>query len=219
MLRSAKSPTGRAARGLFVFAVSLACLACGKLGDRDESSDRAIHVERGPQGTEIEFNPGVARRNADQAGHELQRSADEAGRSLERGAREVGEKVGPAARELGQELQKGARDLQEKAGPAAQQAGDALKRGARQVNDAVGPAVRRAAADTALTAKVQAKLLADPEIHAAKIGVSTTDGVVTLSGRVPTLDEKRAAERVARATDGVQRVVDALEVGPEPPSN
>ena len=190
---------GRAGRGRSraiailtgLLAVAVVCGACGQRGSGDGGSGRAIRVERGPQGTEIELNPGAAQRNLDQAGRDLQRSADQAGRSLERGAREVGAQLAPAAR----------------------QAGDALKQGAREVGDKVGPTVRRAAADAALTAKVQAKLLADPEIKALKIDVSTVDGVVTLGGRVGTAEEKAAAERVALHTDGVQRVVNALEVG------
>ncbi len=223
----------------------LACLtiagltlaACGQAGSSgQEGADRAVQVQRGPQGTEIEFNPGAAKRNLDKAGHELGASADQAGRSLQRGADEVGQKVGPAARELGQQLKQGAHDLGEKAGPAARQAGeqirqgarqvgaqlapaarqagDALASGARQVGDTVGPAVRRAAADATVSAAVKAKLIADPEVKAMKIEVSSTDGVVTLSGSVPTAAERATAERVAAATDGVQRVINALQIGP-----
>jgi hyperosmotically inducible periplasmic protein len=224
-------------RWILVVAVAVALCACGRVGTEGKGEDgRAIHVERGAQGTEIEFNPGVARRNADQAGRDLERSADQAGRALQRGAREAGEKLGPAARKLGAQLQQGAREIQTKAGPAAReagrelqqgaqkvgaelapaarQAGDALARGARQVGDQVGPAVRRAAADAALSATVKAKLIADPEVKATKIDVSTVDGVVTLSGRVETTAEHAAALRVAKGTDGVHRIVDALQVGP-----
>ncbi len=224
-------------RLILVATVAALVCSCGRVGtEGKEENGRAIRVERGAQGTEIEFNPGVARKNADQAGRDLERSADEAGRALERGAHEAGEKLGPAARELGKQLQQGARELQVKAGPAAReagrqlqqgaqkvgaelgpaarQAGDALARGARQVGDQVGPSVRRAAADAALSAKVKAKLIADPEVKSARIDVSTVDGVVTLSGRVETTAEHAAALRVARGTDGVHRLVDALQVGP-----
>ncbi|HEY8020872.1 MAG TPA: hypothetical protein VIH93_07210, partial [Thermoanaerobaculia bacterium] len=103
-----------------LLAVAVACGACDRpRGSGDGGSDRAIRVERGPQGTEIELNPATAQRNLDQAGRDLQRSADQAGRSLERGAREVGARLAPAAR----------------------QAGDALKKGAREVGDKVGPTV------------------------------------------------------------------------------
>lgn len=229
--------------GRFVLVVSLAIAlsgalsGCGRAGTEGGGEDsRAIRVERGPQGTEIELHPDAARKNVEQAGRDLQRSADEAGRALQRGAREAQEKLGPAARQLGKELEKGAKDLQVKAGPAAReagrqlqegarkvgaelgpaakQAGDALAREARQVGEKVGPAVRRAAADAAVTAAVKAKLVADPEVKASRIDVDTVDGVVTLSGRVDTAAERAAAVRVAKGTDGVRRVVDALQVGP-----
>jgi hyperosmotically inducible protein len=82
------------------------------------------------------------------------------------------------------------------------------------VGEKVGPAVRRAASDAAVTAAVQAKLVADPEVKASHIDVSTVDGVVTLAGRVDSASEHAAALRVAKGTDGVHRVVDALQVGP-----
>jgi len=208
------APAGRlSALGL---AGALVALGCGRDGGGGTDSDRAIQVQRGPQGTEIELNPGIARRNVDRAGRELQQSADQAGRSLERGAREVGEKVGPAARELGRELQQGAHEVQVKAGPAAREAGRQIQQGARKVGAELGPAVRRATAAASVTAAVKAKLIADPEIKAGDVDVGTVDGVVTLSGRVATAAEKAAAERVAAGTDGVKRVVNALQIGPPP---
>lgn len=223
-------------RLMLVVALAAALAGCGRAGTEGGGDSRAIRVERGPQGTEIEFRPGAAQRNLDQAGRDLQRSAGEAGRALQRGAREAQETLGPAARELGKKMEKGARELQVKAGPAAReagrqlqegarkvgdelgpaakQAGDALARHARQVGEKVGPSVRRAASDAAVTAAVKAKLVADPEVKASRIDVSTVDGVVTLAGRVESASEHAAALRVAKGTDGVHRVVDALQVGP-----
>uniref|UniRef100_UPI003F497941 BON domain-containing protein n=1 Tax=Cupriavidus necator TaxID=106590 RepID=UPI003F497941 len=50
----------------------------------------------------------------------------------------------------------------------------------------------------------------DPSIDAAAVGVAVNDGVVTLSGHLPSPAEKRAAERVS----GVRAVVIKLEVRP-----
>ncbi|HEV8486161.1 MAG TPA: BON domain-containing protein, partial [Blastocatellia bacterium] len=44
----------------------------------------------------------------------------------------------------------------------------------------------RAVDDSAITAKVKSKLAADSQTSAIKISVETKDGVVTLSGTVPT---------------------------------
>jgi osmotically-inducible protein OsmY len=45
------------------------------------------------------------------------------------------------------------------------------------------------------------------------IAVTTTQGVVTLKGRVNKGDARDKAERYARETDGVQRVIDLVKVG------
>ncbi len=69
-----------------------------------------------------------------------------------------------------------------------------------------------AAADTAITQAVKEKLLTQPETAAAKIDVDTHQGVVTLSGKVKTPEEKEQVIQIARATEGVQKVEDRLEV-------
>lgn len=67
--------------------------------------------------------------------------------------------------------------------------------------------------DAALTSKVKTIFLADPNISGLKIDVDTKDGVVTLTGVVPTADDKARAVESARKTDGVKSVVDNLTVG------
>ncbi|MCY1284111.1 BON domain protein [compost metagenome] len=54
----------------------------------------------------------------------------------------------------------------------------------------------------------------DPSIDAAAVGVAVNDGVVTLSGHLPSVAEKRAAERAAERVSGVRAVVIKLEVRP-----
>jgi len=68
--------------------------------------------------------------------------------------------------------------------------------------------------DSAITAKVKGKLAEDSQTSAIKISVSTSQGVVTLSGTVPTETEKTRAEQIARQTEGVKRVVDDIKVDP-----
>src|SRR5215467_6454496 len=67
-------------------------------------------------------------------------------------------------------------------------------------------------ADTGITAKVKGKLAEDSQTSAIKISVSTTNGVVTLGGTVPTDTEKSRAEQIARQTDGVKKVVNEINV-------
>lgn len=69
--------------------------------------------------------------------------------------------------------------------------------------------------DSAITTKVKSKLAVDSQTSAIKIGVETKDGLVTLSGTVPTATEKNEAEKIARNTDGVKRVVNDITVNPD----
>jgi hyperosmotically inducible protein len=71
---------------------------------------------------------------------------------------------------------------------------------------------RRSATDTTVTTTVKNKLAADPTTSAARINVDTSNGVVTLSGEVPTAAEKSEAERIARNTQGVTQVVNNISV-------
>jgi len=52
----------------------------------------------------------------------------------------------------------------------------------------------------------------DPAIQAAEIGVSAKDGVVTLTGYVPTYTQRMAAERAAWRVLGVKAVAQEIEV-------
>jgi hyperosmotically inducible periplasmic protein len=67
--------------------------------------------------------------------------------------------------------------------------------------------------DSAITTKVKAKFTADPEVAGRNVDVNTEEGTVYLTGRVKTQREKEEAERMARETDGVVRVVNHLNVG------
>jgi hyperosmotically inducible periplasmic protein len=69
---------------------------------------------------------------------------------------------------------------------------------------------RRSASDTTINTAVKNRLAADPTTNAAKIDVDTSNGVVTLSGKVPTAAEKSEAERIARNTQGVRQVVNNI---------
>jgi osmotically-inducible protein OsmY len=64
-----------------------------------------------------------------------------------------------------------------------------------------------------ITAKIQAKLATDGDLSPFDIAVTTNEGVVTLKGRVTKEDTREKAERYARETDGVQRVIDLVKVG------
>lgn len=52
----------------------------------------------------------------------------------------------------------------------------------------------------------------EPSVNAAHVGVSVKDGIITLTGHVPSFAEKYAAERVAKRVYGVKAVADELDV-------
>lgn len=67
--------------------------------------------------------------------------------------------------------------------------------------------------DASITSAIKAKLALDGDINPFNVDVTTNHGVVTLQGRVKTEDAREKAERFARQTDGVQRVVNLVKVG------
>jgi osmotically-inducible protein OsmY len=66
--------------------------------------------------------------------------------------------------------------------------------------------------DLELKKSVESELNFEPSINAAEIGVAVKNGVVTLSGRVPSYWEKVSAERAAARVSGVKAVANELEV-------
>lgn len=70
--------------------------------------------------------------------------------------------------------------------------------------------------DAAIAAAVERTLAHDPRVQWFAPDVQVTDGVVTLSGQVPTLQARRAAESDARYTVGVRNVRNHLKVRPDP---
>lgn len=68
--------------------------------------------------------------------------------------------------------------------------------------------------DSELKKDVQSELMWDPLVPEAKVGVSVTEGVVTLTGHLDTYAEKVAARRAAERVGGVKAVAVELDVVP-----
>ena len=66
--------------------------------------------------------------------------------------------------------------------------------------------------DSQLQRDVMKELEWEPRIEAAHIGVAAKDGVITLSGSVPSYWEKYEAVRAAKRVYGVKAVVDEIDV-------
>lgn len=66
--------------------------------------------------------------------------------------------------------------------------------------------------DSQIQQDVMQELIWDPRVSHEHIGVSVIDGIVTLSGTIPSYIEKSAAERAAQRVSGVKAVVEKIEV-------
>jgi len=117
-----------------------------------------------------------------------------------------GKQVDRNVRQASRELKADAKDL-----------GKAIQNGADKVDENVGPVAQALLDDASVTARIRAKLLADPEVKSFHIGLDTTDGRVVLNGTVATADQKAEAEKLASHTKGVKSVANLLQVNGEAP--
>lgn len=69
--------------------------------------------------------------------------------------------------------------------------------------------------DAQLWSDINNEFLWEQNIHAGAISVSVHDGIVTLTGSVPTHGDKVTAERIAQRVRGVRAVANDLEVRPD----
>jgi hyperosmotically inducible protein len=60
--------------------------------------------------------------------------------------------------------------------------------------------------DTWITTKVKSEFATKKAVKGSDISVTTTEGVVTLTGTVTTAKEKSSAEKIAKAVKGVKSV-------------
>lgn len=67
--------------------------------------------------------------------------------------------------------------------------------------------------DAMITTKIEGKLAANPDVSAFNVDVDTNEGVVRLSGTVEKPEARAEAEKLARDTEGVRRVINDIQVG------
>lgn len=119
----------------------------------------------------------------------------------------------------GEEIKEGAQQVGAVVKEGAQQVGDAVQEGAERIEAEVGPVAREVLSDAGITARVKAKLTADPEVNPFYIDVDTVEGRVTLNGKVKSEEVRAEAEKLASRTEGVKSVVNLIQVaGQEPPA-
>ena len=81
---------------------------------------------------------------------------------------------------------------------------------------AASPSAAARPADPWISTRVAASLRFDRTVDAGRVHVSTGDGVVTLSGWVPTAAEKRIAAEISGDIEDVKAVTNDLGIGPPP---
>ena len=67
--------------------------------------------------------------------------------------------------------------------------------------------------DSAITSKINLKLIEDPMIKSYKIDVDTLEGTVFLTGVVETVQEAERAVWIAGSVEGVKEVADNMQIG------
>jgi hyperosmotically inducible protein len=141
----------------------------------------------------------------------VQSPAQQAAERVRQKAAEAGKAAGGAAEDAKQAIAAKLEALQLRAADISEelkQTGRVVRHKARDI----GEAAAGAASDTRITAEVKRKLLADPDLSSLSISVNTTDGRVTLSGKVASAGLVGRAMLLAMETDGVREVVSTLQV-------
>jgi hyperosmotically inducible protein len=172
-------------------------------------------------GTAAHKTAGAVDKSKDKAGEAAEKTGDalgtaahKTGEAVGTAAHKTGEAVGTAAKKTGEAVSGGADKTAHATEKAGEKTKDATEKAGKKTDEALSgdQKATEPVTDAAVTASVKTKLLGDGKTPGLKIDVDTQDGVVTLSGDVPTAAAHAEALRLARATKGVKRVVDKMTV-------
>jgi outer membrane biosynthesis protein TonB len=72
--------------------------------------------------------------------------------------------------------------------------------------------------DDAITTQIKAKMFSEPLLKSASVNVNSKDGIVTLTGVVPDLAARLAAQNIASKTEGVKQVIDSTTMASPAPA-
>ena len=114
---------------------------------------------------------------------------------------------------VGQKLDSAVERTSKAAHEAKDDARTAVMGAAAEAKDKMSSAADKAgnkADDARISSSVKAGLAAEKEVSAARIDVDTQDGVVTLSGNVPTAAAKARANEIAHGVKDVKSVNNQL---------
>jgi osmotically-inducible protein OsmY len=156
----------------------------------------------------VETKPSAVRENAADAASKTRDTAATAGDKVKAAAATVAEKTKEVAHAAVEKTKEAGLAVAQKTDNAVDRTGD---QAADKTRDAAGK-TRVAASDTAITTKVKAGLVKEPNLDSLGIHVETEKGVVMLSGFVNSKEEADKAVKVARSVDGVSSVRSAIKV-------
>jgi osmotically-inducible protein OsmY len=156
----------------------------------------------------VETKPSAVRENAADAASKTRDTAATAGDKVKAVAATVAEKTKEVAHSAVEKTKDAGSTVAQKTDNAMDRAGDKT---ADKTHDATGK-TRVAASDTAITTKVKAGLVKEPNLDSLGIHVETEKGVVMLSGFVNSKDEAAKAVKVAKGVEGVSSVKSAIKV-------
>jgi hyperosmotically inducible periplasmic protein len=171
----------------------------------------------------VETKPSAVRENAaDATEHAASKTHDTAVTAADKtkaAAATVVEKTKEVAHTAAEKTKEAASTVAQKTENAVDRAGDHTRDDTRQAASTTADKThdattktRLAASDTAITTKVKAGLVKEPNLDSLGIHVETEKGVVMLSGFVNSKDEADKAVKVAKGVDGVASVKSAIKV-------
>jgi len=124
---------------------------------------------------------------------------------------QFGQRARAEASRVGGEVREGKVDLDvDRIAAELKQTGRVVRRKAQVALRKLDEGTR----DARTTAKIKARIALDPDLSARDIGVSTTDGRVTLSGRVSSPEDVARAVRLAMDEPEVAEVDSVIQVRP-----
>ena len=156
----------------------------------------------------VETKPSAVRENAADAASKTRDTAATAADKVKAAAATVAEKTKDVAHSAVEKTKEAGSTVAQKTDNAMDRAGDQT---ADKTRDAAGK-TRIAASDTAITTKVKAGLVKEPNLDSLGIHVETEKGVVMLSGFVNSKEEADKAVKVAKGVEGVTSVKSAIKV-------
>jgi osmotically-inducible protein OsmY len=209
--------------------------------DKSSAADKCAQGGDAKTGCLVQTKPSAVKNSAGEIANRTENAADHAGdkaaaatstaaaktREVAASAADKTKAVAATAAEKTKEVAKAAVEKTREVGAAvaqktenvADRAGDKTRDTAAvtaqktdNTLDNAGDKTKLAASDTAITTKVKAGLVKEPDLESLGIHVETEKGVVMLSGFVNSKAEADKAVKVAKGVEGVSTVKSAIKV-------